>query len=89
METSLSGQRVARYLSQLIETRGRPQSIVCDNGTEFTCKAMYFWSQEQQVRLDFFQPGKPTQNAFVELQRQVPGHLSESALVTHNGKRAY
>jgi putative transposase len=66
VDTPLSGQRVARYLSQLIEMRGRPQSMVCDNGTEFTCKAMYFWSQEQQVRRDFIQPGKPTQNAFAE-----------------------
>lgn len=66
VETSISGERVARYLSQLIGDRGQPRSIVCDNGTEFTCKAMFFWSQAQGVRLDFIQPGKPTQNAFAE-----------------------
>ena len=65
-DTSLSGERVARFLSQLIEARAKPASIVCDNGTEFRSKAMSYWSQEQQVRLDFIQPGKPTQNAFVE-----------------------
>ena len=64
VETSISGERVARYLNQLIETRGQPPSIVCDNGTEFTCKAMYFWCQEKHMKLDFIQPGKPTQNAF-------------------------
>ncbi len=66
VETSISGERVARYLSQLMETRSKPRSIVCDNGTEFTCKAMFFWSQSNMVRLDFIQPGKPTQNAFAE-----------------------
>lgn len=39
---------------------------MCDNGTEFTSKAMFFWSKEQNVTLDFIQPGKPTQNAYVE-----------------------
>ena len=40
--------------------------IICDNGTEFTSKAMFFWSKETGVTLGFIQPGKPTQNAFVE-----------------------
>ncbi len=66
ISTSISGQQVARYLDMLAETRGLPLSIVCDNGTEFTSKAMFFWSKEQQVRLAFIQPGKPTQNAFCE-----------------------
>ena len=44
VETSISGARVVRFLNELIETHGKPRSIVCDNGTEFTCKAMYFWS---------------------------------------------
>jgi len=40
--------------------------IVCDNGPEFTSKAMFFWSKRSGVGLHFIQPGKPTQNAFVE-----------------------
>ena len=63
---SISGLRVARFLSQLIEERRRPDQIVCDNGPEFTSKAMFIWQQEAQVKLAFIQPGKPTQNAFVE-----------------------
>lgn len=65
-DTSISGIRVARCLSDLVEQRGKPVSIVCDNGTEFTSKAMFFWSKNNQVKLNFIQPGKPTQNAFVE-----------------------
>lgn len=66
VSVSISGRQVARFLSQLIETRKAPHSIVCDNGTEFTSKAMFFWSKETSVKLSFIQPGKPTQNAFVE-----------------------
>ena len=65
-DTSISGIRVARCLTELIQQRGKPKSIVCDNGTEFTSKAMFFWSKDSHVKLNFIQPGKPTQNAFVE-----------------------
>lgn len=63
---SISGQQVARFLNQVIESRAKPEKITCDNGTEFTSKAMFFWSQESHIKLNFTQPGKPTQNAFVE-----------------------
>lgn len=66
VSVSISGHQVARFLSQLCEERGKPRKIVCDNGTEFTSKAMFFWSKETGVGLGFIQPGKPTQNAFVE-----------------------
>lgn len=63
---SISGPQVARYLTQLVEARGKPAAIVCDNGPEYTSKAMFIWSKDQQIKLSFIQPGKPTQNAFVE-----------------------
>ena len=67
VSVSITGRQVARMLSQPGELRGQlPQHIVCDNGPEFTSKAMFFWSKENQVALNFIQPGKPTQNAFVE-----------------------
>lgn len=66
VSVSISGHQVARFLDQLCEERRKPKKIVCDNGTEFTSKAMFFWSKESHVSLGFIQPGKPTQNAFVE-----------------------
>lgn len=66
VSVSINGNMVSRFLDQLMETRTRPTSIVCDNGTEFTSKAMFDWSKDSQVKLAFIQPGKPTQNAFVE-----------------------
>jgi len=66
ISTSINGRQVARFLDQLIEERRKPSKVICDNGTEFTSKAMFFWSKETSVTLGFIQPGKPTQNAFVE-----------------------
>jgi putative transposase len=57
---------MARFLDELGEQRGLPKTIVMDNGTEMTSKAMFFWSRKTGVKLHFIQPGKPTQNAFVE-----------------------
>ena len=66
VDTSLSGHRVARVLNQLAETRGLPKYIVVDNGTEFTSRAMLEWENDNPTNLAFIDPGKPTQNAFVE-----------------------
>jgi putative transposase len=66
VDTSLPGARVVRVLERLSETRSLPKTIVTDNGPEFTSKAMLLWSEERDVRLYFIEPGKPSQNAFVE-----------------------
>ena len=65
-DTSLSGLRVARELDAIIALRGRPKSIVSDNGTELTSNAILAWSQERRVAWHYIAPGKPTQNAFIE-----------------------
>ncbi len=66
-DTSLSGRRVTRDLTTLIERRGRPGLIVSDNGTEFTSTAILAWAEDQRVAWHYIAPGKPTQNGFVEL----------------------
>ena len=66
VDLSISGERMARCLDELGQTRGLPQRIVMDNGPEMTSKAMFLWSKLTGVKLHFIQPGKPTQNAFVE-----------------------
>ena len=66
VSVSISGRRVARFLDQLADQRHLPPLIICDNGPEFTSKAMFFWAKERHTKLGFIQPGKPTQNAFVE-----------------------
>lgn len=66
VDTSLSGLRVSRELDRLVAIRGRPQMIVSDNGTELTSNAIVKWSEGQSVEWHYIQPGKPTQNAFIE-----------------------
>ncbi|WP_423825915.1 IS3 family transposase [Sandarakinorhabdus cyanobacteriorum] len=65
-DTSLSGARVARELDSLAAVRGKPLTVVSDNGTELTSTSILRWSQERQVEWHYIMPGKPTQNAFVE-----------------------
>ena len=65
-DTSLSGVRVARELDRLIALRGKPKTVVSDNGTELTSNAILKWSDESNVAWHYIAPGKPTQNAFIE-----------------------
>ena len=65
-DSSLSGLRVARELDAIIHWRGRPDTIVSDNGTELTSMAVLRWCQQTGVEWHYITPGKPTQNAFVE-----------------------
>jgi putative transposase len=66
VDTSLGGLRVRHVLDRIASERGLPEAIVVDNGPEFRGRALAAWSEERGVRLEFIQPGKPVQNAFVE-----------------------
>ncbi|MCD9260782.1 IS3 family transposase [Bradyrhizobium japonicum] len=65
-ETSISGRRVARELTAIVQRRGKPGMIVSDHGTEFTCNAMLAWCKDAAIDWHFIAPGKPMQNGFVE-----------------------
>lgn len=65
-DTSISGARVARELTALMATRGKPAMIVSDNGTEFTSNAILAWTGTHAIDWHYIQPGRPMQNAYVE-----------------------
>ena len=65
-DTSLPALRVIRVLKRLKETRGLPNMIRVDNGPEFISQKLDQWCKEHQITLAFIQPGKPTQNAYIE-----------------------
>jgi len=66
VDTSLSGHRVTRVLDRIGKERCLPKVITCDNGTELTSKALQKWAARHDVRLNYIEPGKPMQNAYVE-----------------------
>jgi putative transposase len=66
VDTSLGGLRVRRVLDRIAGERGLPGAIVLDNGPEFRGRALAAWNEERGARMEFIQPGKPTQNAYIE-----------------------
>lgn len=66
VDFSLPASRVVRTLKQLIEWKGKPAAIRCDNGPEHTGKVLMSWAAQQNITLRFIQPGKPQQNAYIE-----------------------
>lgn len=68
VDTSLPSLRVIRVLEKLIAGRGCPVSIRCDNGPEFISHKLEEWCshESRRITLQFIQPGKPMQNAYIE-----------------------
>ncbi len=65
-DTSMPGLRIIKELEKVIDERGKPHTIVSDNGTEMTCAAVLKWAQEQNIEWHYTAPGKPQQNGFTE-----------------------
>jgi len=63
---SMPSERVIRILEEAAARYGLPERIVVDNGPEFTSRAMQRWAKAHGIDLHFIEPGKPTQNAFIE-----------------------
>jgi putative transposase len=63
---SLRALRVIRALDQIIEWRGKPGRLRCDNGPEFISQELEQWADRHGIQLEFIQPGNPQQNAYVE-----------------------
>lgn len=66
VDTSLPSLRVIRVLEKIIEKRGSPAMIRSDNGPEFISHQLQIWCEAKHIELLNIQPGKPTQNAFIE-----------------------
>lgn len=80
VDTSINGDRVTRVLDWLLITKGVPEVITTDNGPEFAGIVLDRWAYKNKVRLDFIQPGKPIQNAFIE---SFNGRLRQECLNQH------
>jgi len=66
IDFSLPSERVIRALKQIITWRGKPATIRCDNGPENISDGLRRWAEKWGIRMEYIQPGKPQQNAYVE-----------------------
>lgn len=64
-DASLSGVRLTRELDVLIKQRGKPHTVVSDNGTEITSMAVLKWCQDTGVQWHYIAPGKPITNQMI------------------------
>ena len=66
IDTSLPSARLVRVFEQLKEIRGLPAVLRTDNGPEFLGTVFTEWCEAQGIKIDYIEPGKPNQNAYIE-----------------------
>ena len=74
VDRSSPALRVIRALEQIIEWRGKPKAIRCDNGPEYISSQLMAWAQKRCIQLHYIQPGNPQQNAYVERFNRTVRH---------------
>ena len=99
IDTSLPALRVIKALDELVERRGTPQRLRLDNGPELISLLLRQWAERNGVTLVHIQPGKPTQNAYIErfnrslrtevLDRYVFTSLGEVRRMTEDWRHRY
>jgi len=65
-EHSFPAIKVIDVMERLIEFKGKPDNIRVDNGSEFIARVFKQWCASKQITIQYIQPGKPMQNAYVE-----------------------
>ncbi len=74
VDRSLPSLRVIRTLERIIEWRGKPKAIRCDNGPEYVTVALMEWARREDIQLHYIQPDKSQQNAYVERFNRTVRH---------------
>jgi putative transposase len=74
VDKSLPSLRVTRALDRIIEWRGKPKTIRCDNEPEYISEVLVSWAKENDITIQYIQPGNPQQNAYVERYNRTVRH---------------
>jgi putative transposase len=92
VDVSLPSERVTRALDNIIEWRGKPKALRCDNGPEYISNILSQWAEKHQITLNFIQPGKPQQNAYIERYNRTVRHewleMNEFETIKHAQEEA-
>ena len=74
VDFSLPAMRVVRSLNRIIEWRGKPATIRVDNGPEYVSGLLMEWAEKRGIAIEYIQPGKPQQNAYIERYNRTVRH---------------
>jgi putative transposase len=66
IDTSITSARLVRVFDQLRQQHGLPQVLRTDNGPEFLGEVFTSWAKSAKMAIQYIQPGKPNQNAYIE-----------------------
>ena len=66
IDTSLPSRRLVRVFEPLKSERGLPDVLRTDNGPEFLGQVFTDWCDDNGIMIDYIEPGRPNQNAFIE-----------------------
>lgn len=66
IDTSITSMRLVRIFERLRTDHGLPQVLRTDNGPEFLGEAFTHWAKNVGMAIQYIQPGKPNQNAYIE-----------------------
>ena len=95
----LTSEDVLDQLTELFLTRGIPDYIRSDNGSEFTAGVVREWLARLRVRTLYITPGSPWENGYIEsfngkvrdelLNREVFDSLLEAQVLVERWRREY
>ncbi len=90
---------VIDQLFYLFILRGTPEHTRCDNGSEFTAKAVRSWLKDLEVTTLFIEPGSPWENGYIEsfngklrdelLDREIFTTLIEAKILIEQWRKEY
>ena len=84
IDTAIPSGRVVRTLEEVAAWRGYPKALREDHGPELISANLAQWCEERGVQLRFIEPGKPSQNAYIERFNRTYRHEVLDAYVFTN-----
>ncbi|MCT1526935.1 integrase core domain-containing protein [Sphingobacterium hotanense] len=63
---SMPASKVTYLLERIIKEQGKPSRFRTDNGPEFISREFREWCADKEIEIQYIQPGRPMQNAYIE-----------------------